>query len=344
MKLISYFIILLFLASCDSDESEQILHKRLNEIKKFQEFDNTPVIYSDSFRIKIFSSPYQDYNPYHPYQFLRDTAQTEDLIKLLNDDNPFVRTYVFAALSKRKLDLFPILIEHLSDTTTFYTSEDDYGYLSSPADMMLQYISNELTIHQKDSIANLILSKYHNLKTTKEILLFHKPTPEHYKYIKEIAKSGHQEKFALVALSRYQKTDDLELIKAGFRMTDYYSGYKVFFMAIEEFNHQDFKDELIKYKSSINKGFDNQGHDYYFNALAKYHDPECLNVIAEFVNVENYRMEVYKMNNLRMLWRALKKYNFTEYQPLIKKIETRFSNKEDLEHDDNHLLRNPWNY
>lgn len=112
------------------------------------------------------------------HQFLRDTSLTEDLLKLVEHKHPFVRTYAFASLSQREVDLFPILILNLSDSTTFYTSEDDYGYAASPPDMMLQYLSDKLAVEQKDSVANLVITQYNNLETIKEILLFYKPKPK----------------------------------------------------------------------------------------------------------------------------------------------------------------------
>ncbi len=344
MKQSLFLILIQTLIGCGSIHYDRTLEVRINEIREFKGFDNTPVAHSDSFRIKMYSRPNRVYNSYHPYQFLRDTARTEDLILLLNDENQFVRTYAFAALSRRKIDLFPLLLEHLSDSAKFYVAVNDYGYQASTADMMIQYVLDELTIGQKDSIQNLILSKYDNLEVTKNILLFHEPIPDHYECIKRIAKSGHQGKFALVALSRYQNSADLELIKEGFNLTDYYNGYKVFFMAIEEFNHKEFKEDLINYKSSINKGFNYQGYDYYFNALAKYSDPECLNVIREFVEFDDYQSDIYKLKSLRLLWRSLKKYNCPEYHPLIKQIESNFQTNEKLDYDDNHLIRNSWNY
>ncbi|MDW7692813.1 hypothetical protein R9C00_11230 [Flammeovirgaceae bacterium SG7u.111] len=345
MKQLIFVLILITFYSCANGDYKITLSNRLQEIKAFSEYDNTPVVYPDSFRIKIYSYNNKDFNPYHPYQFLRDSAKIDDLVNLVQDENPFVRTYAFGALQQRGyVDLFSILIDKLSDTTKISTFTDDYGYASTPPDMMLTYIAQDLNSIQKDSVSDLIIRKYKHLKTLDDILLFHKPKPEHYSFIREIAQDGLKGKFALVALARYQRLEDIPIIDAGWNYTDYFSGYKVFFMAIEEFNHPEFIHGLLKYKASINKGWDNQGHDYYFNALAKYKDEECTKVIQEFIDVKEYKSEAYKLNNLRMIRRALKKYYSEEYDKMLKDIETKFTIQEELDYDDNHLYLNPWNY
>lgn len=339
---------IIFLIACTQNEYNDKLSARLIEITKSERFDNTVVVYTDSFRIKLYN--YYDnekyhYDPYHPYQFLRDTAEIEDLVKLLSSDHPYIRTYSFAALSHRNYkDLFKNVLENLKDTTTISIFTDDYGYDTTPPDMMLQYIAEKLSTKEKDTIAQLILTKYNHLRTINEILLFHKPIPKDYLTIKTIVQESRTGKFGIVALARYQKSEDIEFIKSGFKNTDYYSGYKVFFMAIEAFPHWTFKQELIEYKKTINKGYDMTGLDYYFNALAKYQDDNCTQVIKEFVEHKEYESETYKDYNLAMIYKSLKKYYSPTYEPLIKQIEDNISDKNMLEWDDNHLKYNSWNY
>ena len=345
MKLMLKIFMLVSLISCVENEYQRALSDRLEEIRAFEAYNNTPVVYSDSFRISLYAYKNPSYNPYHPYQFLRDTAETEDLLRLLKDQHPFVKTYAFAALHHRGFDyLLPILMANLPDTTKFISYLDDYGYEVTPADVMLEYMDKDLSPLQKDSISTLILADFHHLRTLNEILLFHKPKPDHYKLVKRIAVNGSRGKFALIALARYERVEDIPLIQTGFERIDYFEGYKVFFMAIEAFNHPDFKNDLIAYQNKINKGWDNQGHDYYFNALAKYQDGECKKVIQEFIEVEEYKNETYKLNNLQMIRNALKKYYSDEYKTLLKTIESNFTDQKELEYDNNPFSRNAWNY
>jgi hypothetical protein len=338
------FGLLIIVVSCKSDYDNK-LSERIEEIKGLTDFDNTVVVYSDSFRIRLYNRNVEHpFNPYHPYQYFRDTVKTEDLIKLLTSDHPYVRTYAFAALDQRGYDLFQIVLDNLKDTTRISSFTDDYGYDTTPPDMMLEYIAEKLKTKQKDTIAQLILTKYNHLNTINEILLFHKPIPSYYPIIRSIVQNGKTGKFGLVALSRYQKSDDIEFIKSGFKDIDYYSGYKVFFMAIEAYPSGIFKQELIEYKKEINKGYDMTGLDYYFNALAKYKDNKCTEIIKEFLEQKEYANEAYKDDNLAMIYKSLKKFYSPTYDPMIKQIEDNISDKEMLEWDDNHFKYDPWNY
>lgn len=338
------FGLLIIAVSCKSDYDDK-LSSRINEIKNLSDFDNTVVVYSDSFRIRLYNHNAEyPFDSYHPYQYFRDTVKTEDLLKLLKSEHPYVRIYAFAALNQRDYDLFQTVLDNLNDTTSISSFTDDYGYDTTPPDMILQYIAEKLNTKQKDTIAKLILTEYNHLNTINEILLFHKPIQNDYLTIKSIAMKGLTGKFGLVALSRYQKIEDIELINSGFKNTDYYSGYKVFFMAIEDFSHQAFKQGLIDYKKEINKGYDMSGLDYYFNALAKYHDDECTEIIKEFIEQKEYESEAYRDYNLGMIYKSLKKYYSPTYQPLIKQIEDNVTEKEMLERDENHFKYIPWNY
>src|SRR6187455_3777402 len=117
---------------------DDVLVARANQIKGVQYYDNGVVIKIDSIEYHDLSFPYwtrndtyyQDdivrykYCQYavltdsthgnrpdisrsdwtllhgpHPYLFLRDTARSEDLVKLVSDENSYVKSYAFAALS-----------------------------------------------------------------------------------------------------------------------------------------------------------------------------------------------------------------------------------------------------
>ena len=337
--------LLLFFISCSNNEYREKLNLRLTEIETLTMYDNTVVVYPDSFRAEIYGSFDESFNTYNPYQFLRDSAKTSDLEKLLTSEHPYVRTYAFAALSFRNYrDVFEIVLNNLKDDTKIQCFTDDYGFESTVADMMIEYSVDKFDIGQKEMLAHLILTKYNHLNTLNEILLFHKPNESDYTQIKEIVRKGYTGKFGIIALSRYQKTEDVDLIKAGFKMNDYYSGYKVFFMAIENYTNESFIRDLINYKKQINKGYDMSGLDYYFNALAKFHNKNCIEVIKEFVYQNEYESESYKSNSLSMIYSALKKYYIPEYDSMLKFIETNVDKNELDFFGYNHLDKNAWNY
>jgi hypothetical protein len=83
------------------------------------------------------------------------------------------------------------------------------------------------------------------------ILLFHKPVPEEYAYIKALAIKGGFRSFGLIALSRYRKTEDIELIKAGFKDVDNSWIGSSYFLSIENFPDKSFKPLLIEHRTKI---------------------------------------------------------------------------------------------
>jgi hypothetical protein len=285
-----------------------------------------------------------------PYLFLRDTAKTEDLQKLLLNEHPYIRTYAFAALSYRKFDnLFPVLVANLKDTTKINQFTFDVEDSSCPADLMLSYAIEDFDSSHKDVIRKLILTKYSHLNTLEEILLFHKPIPEDYRYIRQIAQGETFGKSRIIALSRYKKQADVELIRKWLKEDGYYSGYRVIFMAAENFPDATFKKDLIEYKTKIKMDYDMSGHKYYFNSLAAYKDKDCLSVLEEFVNqpTDNdnpYKKANYRNRNLSLIHQALKKYHVKMFNALEKRIETLTSNTKSEELFESDVEKSPWNY
>ena len=278
-----------------------------------------------------------------PYLFLRDTAKTEDIKKLLTSDHPYIRIYAFAALAHRKSDgLFEIVLNNLSDTTRFIQMTSDYGYEVSPADMMLEYSIHCFTIEQKDTLKRLILTRYNHLKSLEEVLFFHKPSSRDYQFVKSIVNRNPKNKFGLVALSKYCNPADISTISAGFNLDAfdvYHGGYKIFYNAVENCPDKQFKNNLISHKAD--ESHENVRIDeYYVRALASYRDKDCLRVLTELAG----QMSPYKLENLSVIYRALKKYYSPIYESLIEEIEKSTLRKDLFEVNPNRLEETPWNY
>lgn len=286
----------------------------------------------------------------HPYLYLRDSAGTQDLVQLLTSDHPYIRVYAFGALVSRNFDKqFQIVVDNLADTSRIDQMTSDYGYTVFPADLMLWYTIRNFDSSKKDVLRKLILTRYSHLITLEEILFFHKPMPEDYQYVRQIAQGDTFKKFGIIALSRYKKQEDIELIREGLKENDYYSGYKVIFMATESFPDAVFKKDLIEYKKEIKMDFDMSGYRYYFYSLAKYKDNECLKVLEEFVNqpVEKdnpYNSANNRVRNLRLILQGLKKYHISLYDALINKIEAQIPKSGPEDFYDYRLEDSPWNY
>ena len=367
---------------CDAQEFyEAKLTSKLNEIRKLNSFDNGVVVLTEEMNSDLprwgsLANYYEDdlvtldggliyravldskgkdpssspnewrlVQGRHPYLFLRDTAKTEDLKALLSSDYPYIRIYAFGALAYRKyVGLFQIVIDNLNDTTRIQQYTGDYGYDVCPADLMLWYTVDQFSSEQKDILKKLILTKYIHLNTLEKVLLFHKPTIDSYSFVRAIVSKGSTGKFGLIALSRYCKHEDFELIRTGFSLEIddvYYRGYKVFFKAIENFPDKSLEADLIQYKGQEMHA-DQETDEYYVRALASYKDNDCLNVLKELARQDRkYKYRTFR--NRVTIYKALKKHYSPIYDGLMKEIMDNL-NKEDLELNLNRIEENPWNY
>ncbi len=285
----------------------------------------------------------------HPYLFLRDSARLEDLMELVKSDHAYIRVYSFAALVHRKAgNLYQMVVNNLGDTTKIEQFTSDYGYTVYPADLMLWYTAADFSTAQKDALKEMMLTKHSHLTSLEEILLFLKPTPERYPYVRQIAIKGAFGDAALIALARYKKPEDIELIRTGFKETGYYSGHKIFFIAIESFPDDAFKNDLISSKREIMMNYDMSGYKYYFKALAAYRDQDCVKVFEELVNQphdENvHRSSENRIGNLMLMLNALKGSDNKMYRHLINKIEGEISKGTPSETYYDDELKSVWDY
>ena len=130
---------------------------------------------------------------------------------------------------------------------------------------------------------------------------------------------------------------------------NYYAGYRVIFMATENFPDAAFKKNLIEYKTKIEMDYDMSGYKYYFNSLAAYRDKECLSVLEGFLNQpidkdNPYKNANYRNENLKLIYQALTKYHVKMSDDLMKRIERVTSETRSEGLYDHHLERSPWNY
>lgn len=119
---------------------------------------------------KIIAEGQLSYNPDTlALNFLEDSCTKEELLKLMNFENPLVRVRAFRSIIYRnEPDYFPILLNHLDDTTKvtwwYYDDAVDDFMVS---DLMIRKAESErkLTQSQKDSLVDIVLTKHIYLGT-----------------------------------------------------------------------------------------------------------------------------------------------------------------------------------
>jgi hypothetical protein len=279
-----------------------------------------------------------------PYFFLRDTARVEDLQALLKDNNPQARCYAVAALVSRNItrDLFDVVVQNLEDTTRFVQYTGDFGYDVCAADVMMWYTLPFFSTAQKNYLRQTILRKYTHLNTLDEILLFHRPSPDDYRYVKALLNSGpFKRKFVLVALAAYQKSEDVSLILSELnngKDRQYYSGEEIILRAIENFPEPDFKSYVMNMHSTCP---DLWLDDFYIRALASYKDQDVLKKIEALANCTDSR---YEVKNLTTIYLSLLRHPAQIYEPLRKRLQEKLGDKGGNSIPQSRIDDSPWNY
>lgn len=142
-------------------------------------------------------------------------------IKLTKYPDPYVRTSAFRALvtAYPEVDYLPIIIEHLTDNELIKQSAYDESWMEKVGDVVMQIATvstsrllnvDQFSEAERRTLFTAMLTVPNELKSTAVFLLSAEPTPEFYELIRERAR---EDAAALVALSKYRKQQDIDLIR-----------------------------------------------------------------------------------------------------------------------------------
>jgi hypothetical protein len=378
-----------FSACLAQDDYSSRLAKRLTEIKKSAEYDNDVVVYNDTTNIpggfeiwnptveyiqydrvqfkgkdyeakqtsrgkKPVDSPHDwaQFQDYHPYRFLRDTAKTEDLIRLASPGNhPQVKTYAIGALSfRRDRNLYQLIVNNLSDTCILRGRMSCTGFEAYAVDLMLGYAIKKFSPIEKEDIKTRIIMEYSHLESLNMALRYHNPSAEVYPQIRKIYKAGAVTPFALVALAMYNRPEDISLIREGFRELDDIEQTRnggLFYKAIENFPTPELFKDLKEHRKKWDMNMFLWDHGYYYiNAVAAYQNSECLAILEDLVSQKigsvKHHHDIY-YENQAYIFQALERYYCPMYDDLLKKIKRTVPKDFDLRSGWYNPYKNQWN-
>lgn len=210
-------IIFLILCSC-SQEKKKTEFAQTNELSQ-----KTQDIVSDLIEYGEITGSAVGYSGGKPKQWdnftdLKKNATDQELLLLTEHPNPVVKCYAFDLLvKKRNKNSFNILKENLKDTTSVSTQYGCIGSMTRVNDYFIEsmsrpYPDNEyLTESDKRTLDSLILFTPNLISNYKNRLLERiEPEEKYYDRIRELALKGNNS--AIIAISKYQKENDIELI------------------------------------------------------------------------------------------------------------------------------------
>jgi hypothetical protein len=259
------------------------------------------------------------------YEALKKGSTNEELRALTDNNNSVVRCYALQALATRKIDVFPIVLQHLADTAQVKTFMGCIKSSIKAGDFFIDVVTPDyvdpscykLNSSQQTALDSILLSDATVRVDRKALLLAEiKPDPKFYKQIRQQAQQGSPQ--ATLALARFQKESDVNIIEklfSGGKVNSYYAIYSA-----REYPSPKFYPFLVK---SFENEWHKERYDYskwrlLYQALAKYPTNETYKLLERTVHItDDFRRQT--LGTYLMI--ALKKYpnpKFASLMPLIK--------------------------
>jgi hypothetical protein len=286
---------------------------------------------------KIIAERQLSYNPDTlALNFLKDSCTKDELFKLMNFENPLVRVRAYRTIIYRnEPDYFPILLNHLDDTTkvTWWYYDDAAGEFMV-SDLMIRKAESErkLTRSQKDSLIDIVLTKHIYLGTAEWMINDIEPKEKYYTIIKNTAQkkiSSCHDLSNTYSLSKFNKREDIPFIKKNFReYTDNPNCNTYIFKSIIAFPDTAFFPLLTKYfEQEIKKKKQDSYRDlkYYCLAVAMFKNNRSVEILTALTKKETYPDAWYLPQNRDYVFTAIHKYNSPHYDNLYKELKPQMS-------------------
>lgn len=327
MKLTLYLIILVLLSGCvpkkkyhyETSDFRPELRKHLEKLAT-----NKEIPYNQDSVIR---------------NYLKDSCSKEELLKILNCENPILRVIAYRAIINRnEPEYFKILFDHLDDTSkVFWWVYDDFAQESNVSDLMIGKAINEnkLSKSQKDILIEEILHNHIFLGTAWWMMTEMKPLEKYYSIIKKqalIKSTDCHDLNLTTALAKYKKREDLKIIKSNFsNFSDNQYCNSYIFKAIEIFPDTSLFPLLSKYFETEIKKKKQETYDdlkYYCRAVSIYRNKNSLNILTKLTKDNTYPDNWYLPYNKKYVLSAIQKYNSPIYNNLQKGLMSQIDSSE----------------
>lgn len=265
--------------------------------------------------------------------YLKEKCTKNELIKLLDCENPKLRLIAYRTILDRKeKGYFNILLGHLNDTSTvsYRYNECVYGE-AVISELLISYTVERLSPSEKNRLVDSVLLKYPSLGTSTWILQSIEPNEKYYSIIKQKSKivtdrCGDQLS-ACFALSKFNKKEDFGFLTSIFSKLEgpcedwifksiERNPNEIYFPILEKYLNQKIKKE---------KQSDSDELKYYCRAIANYKNKKSLLLLTEILDKKNYPDTWYFTYNEEYVFRAIHKCRVPIYDELYKKLKSKMS-------------------
>lgn len=271
---------------------------------------------------------------------LWENANNEELVVLTDHRNTAIRCYSFHILSSRNYkNLFPILVKYLRDSITIHTLYGCLGNDERVGDYALSLVSQEAVFEnyyhlskiEKYKIDSILLyGKDIFLEAKDELLRKLIPDTEYYSRIREIVIEENNH-VALIALSKYQNQQDVQLIKDRLSSSsEDIQNYGL--IAVKNFPDTAFF-PLIK-KIHFTEVNGKGRSEFYlvrnlYQAIVVYKTKQARALLDYTIDSTSQSVSSY---HSRLIWLAIHIYYDTMYSDIYEKIALTDMKRQELEH------------
>lgn len=328
-------IIFLILCSCSQEkkktefthtsELSQKTQKIVSELIEYGEITGSAVGYSGE-------KPQQWDN----FINLKKNATDQELLLLAKHPNPVVKCYAFDLLvEKRNKNSFNILKENLKDTTSVSKQYGCIGSMTRVNDYFIESISrphpdNEyITESDKRTLDSLILFTPNLISDYKNRLIERiEPKEKYYDRIRELALKKNNS--AIIAISKFQKENDIELINLLLENVDtdiQYLGLK----AVKNFPNVKSFEKIEKIHSREIKrptGYNYKMLRELYQSIVSFKNESSRNLLEKTINESSGFTKQY---HSEFIWLALRKYPNVIYNGIVERLNYTESEIADLE-------------
>ncbi len=260
---------------------------------------------------------------------IRNMATDKELTDLSKSENPVLRSMALKEmLRRRSFNHFDIIMNHLDDTAMVATDAGEFGiYNMTVSDHILEY-GRWKSMSEKNKTIHEVITKHNYLKSAYTILLSIETQEKYYAYIKEMVQANKpfdEIEFALYALAKFKRNDDIQLIKR-ILMSNYWGMTELSFQLMQEFPNDTYLDVYEEfypknfYISIYRTQNPATGIDF-VNSIASYKNNRSANILNKILNKKPER-SIIKSGWFRdELVKAIWNNECPEYSTMRKQIK-----------------------
>ena len=263
-------------------------------------------------------------------RFIDANLTYEELKQLSNSEHPVLRATAFRImLEKPNLNHFDLLMTHLDDTAIVATDAGEWGirYYTIADDII--HNSTWKNMSEKNKTIDAVITKHNYLRSAYTILTQIPTDLKYYSYIKEMAQRNRpfdEIEYALYALAKYKKAEDVNIIKELLLSNSWGMGFESFKL-MEEFPNNAYLEVYKNYFKhvfyrKICRDHDNTNATEFIKSFATYKIDSSAAVLNIILNKKPFMPCTADTNTLKYeLAYAIWNNKCEAYSKLRKQIE-----------------------